>query len=54
MSVANREAPYVLDGPLRHGIEFSISTHHTDTGGGEATRVGAATRSSKLLATTCG
>ena len=49
MSVTNREAHYVLAGPLRHDTELLISTDYTGTGGGEPTSVGAAIRSSKFL-----
>jgi TnpA family transposase len=33
MSATNHEAPYVLDGLLRHGTLLNIDTHYTDTGG---------------------
>jgi TnpA family transposase len=33
MSATSHEAPYVLDGLMRHGTALRIGTHYTDTGG---------------------
>ena len=33
MSATSHEAPYVLDGLMRHGTGLRIGTHYTDTGG---------------------
>jgi len=33
ISAAEHEAPYVLDGLLRHGSSIAVSEHYTDTGG---------------------